>query len=310
MKKNLPTFVGIGAQRAGTTWLYKQFVQHPEIWIPPIKELHVFDKKILETPSPIERLFSSKKPERKTMIKGSQKIVKYLSELKLFTAQWWIKWVFGYYDNNWYRSLFSQGLSYPASGEITPKYAILAEKDVARLKDINPDLKIILMIRHPIERAWSAVRFFTSRGTFKIKINADDDIVKLLKTSRIVRHGDYERTLDIYLKYFDSQQILICFYDAILFDSVALLSGITNFLGVSSYQPEEVDDKTIVNSSPKHNISPKVKDYLIETYNPMINRLSKSLGSYATVWNEMQSSYQMEFYDKYPISKLSPIIHP
>jgi len=39
----LPTFLGIGAPRAGTTWLHANLKKHPEIWLTPVKEIHYFD---------------------------------------------------------------------------------------------------------------------------------------------------------------------------------------------------------------------------------------------------------------------------
>lgn len=39
----LPDFLGIGAQKAGTTWLHEQLRAHPGIHLPPRKELHYFD---------------------------------------------------------------------------------------------------------------------------------------------------------------------------------------------------------------------------------------------------------------------------
>ena len=36
-------FLGIGAQKAGTTWLGVYFARHPEVYFSPIKELHFFD---------------------------------------------------------------------------------------------------------------------------------------------------------------------------------------------------------------------------------------------------------------------------
>ncbi len=39
-----PDFLCIGAQRSGTTWLHHNLRQHPEIWMPPLKELHYFDE--------------------------------------------------------------------------------------------------------------------------------------------------------------------------------------------------------------------------------------------------------------------------
>ena len=39
----LPDFLGIGAQKSGTTWLHHNLSQHPGVWMPPVKELHYFD---------------------------------------------------------------------------------------------------------------------------------------------------------------------------------------------------------------------------------------------------------------------------
>ena len=42
-----PDFIGIGAQKAGTTWLHRNLQLHPQIWMPR-KEVHYFDRKIHE----------------------------------------------------------------------------------------------------------------------------------------------------------------------------------------------------------------------------------------------------------------------
>jgi hypothetical protein len=39
-----PDFLCIGAQKAGTRWLYDQVAAHPGAWLPPIKELHFFNR--------------------------------------------------------------------------------------------------------------------------------------------------------------------------------------------------------------------------------------------------------------------------
>jgi hypothetical protein len=38
----LPTFIGLGAQRAGTTWAYNCLAEHPEVFMTKKKELHFF----------------------------------------------------------------------------------------------------------------------------------------------------------------------------------------------------------------------------------------------------------------------------
>ena len=40
----MPDFIGIGTQKAGTTWLYDMLAQNPSVWLPPLKELHYFDR--------------------------------------------------------------------------------------------------------------------------------------------------------------------------------------------------------------------------------------------------------------------------
>ena len=41
--KNAPDFLGVGMQKAGTSWLYEQLRNHPDAWLPKRKELHFFD---------------------------------------------------------------------------------------------------------------------------------------------------------------------------------------------------------------------------------------------------------------------------
>ena len=44
-------FLGIGVQKSATSWLFKNLKNHPDIWMPPRKELHYFDRD-LKYPSP------------------------------------------------------------------------------------------------------------------------------------------------------------------------------------------------------------------------------------------------------------------
>ncbi len=40
----LPNFIGIGAQRAGTTWLHRCLSEHPQVFVPQPKEVHFFNR--------------------------------------------------------------------------------------------------------------------------------------------------------------------------------------------------------------------------------------------------------------------------
>lgn len=39
-----PNFIGLGAARAGSTWIARNLMQHPDIFLPGKKELHYFDR--------------------------------------------------------------------------------------------------------------------------------------------------------------------------------------------------------------------------------------------------------------------------
>lgn len=44
----LPTFIGIGAPKAGTTWLFRCLQAHPEVFMAPAKETNFFDYRTIE----------------------------------------------------------------------------------------------------------------------------------------------------------------------------------------------------------------------------------------------------------------------
>ncbi len=104
---DLLTFVGIGAQKSGTTTLWKILSQHPQVTVPDQKEVHYFDY-----------------PEH--YILGEE----------------------------WYKSQFPTENNSTICGEITPYY--LFHPGVPRkLSRITKHPKIIVVLRNPVDRAWS-----------------------------------------------------------------------------------------------------------------------------------------------------------
>src|SRR3954452_15598229 len=122
-----PDFLVIGAQRAGTTWLHRVLRQHPRLWLPPVKELHYFDK--LAT----TRTYLDAKERRRVRMKGL-----------LSLDPWLFRYWFGRRGDRWYAKLFDaaqqNGL---LAGEITPAYATLDEQVLRRIERINGEVKLI-----------------------------------------------------------------------------------------------------------------------------------------------------------------------
>jgi Sulfotransferase family len=154
-----PDFICIGAQKAGTTWLYFNLNLQTGFSMLPIKEFHYFDRS--ETYPSMNTLSVTRACERlrsPAFCKlTAKRILRALARANLRRACWWAKYSFSDYSDSWYRSLFAaeRGIT----GDITPSYSILNEEDVRRMHATAPHAKIIFLIRNPIDRAWSMFRF-------------------------------------------------------------------------------------------------------------------------------------------------------
>ena len=63
-------FIGVGARKAGTTWIYKQLKKHPQIFTPSSKELSYFSSKIYREEFPIDWYFDQFKKKNLNQICG------------------------------------------------------------------------------------------------------------------------------------------------------------------------------------------------------------------------------------------------
>ena len=322
MTDNKPAFLGIGAHKAGTSWLYTQLAKHPDVYMPPKKEIHFFDRSpqylspnTLAVSSPILRLLTSDKWDISTRIKDLLRIVKYTLARDFDTANWYKKWSFGYCDEDWYRDLFSHTRGVKTCGEITPDYSMLKPEDVSIIKAINPDMKFIFMLRNPVERAWSMIRYGSGRGRLEVNLASTDEIIYALQQPGVILRGDYEKTLDTYLQQFDSSQFLVCFYDAIKHNPTGLMNDIAKFLQVDPFPQGAINATKRVNASKPRPMPNIVREYLLETYAPSIERISESFGSYASLWQGskipvLSGNVNNDFGSADNSLKLPPTVHP
>ncbi len=293
MAKNPNThvdFICIGAQKAGTTWLFSRLNELSEFSLPYIKELHYFDRSpiypsssFLAEKSPIKR-FTNKE----WLKLAKKRIPKRFKGLK--KVKWFSHYFFSRYDDAFYLSLFKnlEGIK----GEITPSYSILNDADVKKMHTLLPNTKIILLLRNPIDRAWSHFRFhLTKQG---IQDYSTIDIKYILdffeKEDQVLR-SDYIKTINTYSKYYPKDQFMIGFYDAITENPKELLTDIVSFIGGDTTKIDaECDLQAKDNVSVKFEMPEEVKSYLKNKYTKDLKVLSDKLGSYATQWHNMQSS--------------------
>jgi len=283
-------FMGIGVQNSATSWLSKNLRNHPECWLPPRKELHYFDRS-LQYPSPSflatddfqERLKSNEEHN----IKFRKKMHNIFDNIKIngsmSTLNWFKCYLYGTPSAAWYRSLFLEGEG-KIKGEITPAYSILTKQDIMHIKTLFPQIKIILLLRDPIERAWSQIRFFMKVGRLR-QDSSIEEIKALIESPIQVTRGDYLDILQRWQSVFPSSQIFIGYYDEIQESPQKFLYKVFDFLGLDTTKStyKSIDEQ--INVSISKEIPPEIKSYLKEKYLEEMKILSTILPSeYIKKW--------------------------
>lgn len=283
-------FLGIGAQKSATTWLDHNLRRHPDVWLPPIKELHYFDRspeypstnRLAET-HPIPRLLGGGEPRRRLRTRVKQALLEQVRRKDWDRFRWMMRYHLGTYDDEWYLSLFG-GAEDKVKGEITPSYSILSLADVQHIQRILPHLKIILLLRNPIERAWSHFRYVRDKG--RIQQSGDPaDIKRFMDSSEQELRSNYVRTIDNWTSCFPREQLFIAFYDDVVEGPVGLLNSVFTFLGVNKTEfrgLEGVREK--VNVSTRANIPPVVELHLAVKYHSMLQELAGRIGGRSQEW--------------------------
>jgi len=210
-------FLCIGAPRCGTTWLHHALRQHPDIFLPPVKELRHFagTRSATEHQSQAEQILqlNLSPPER------------------LFAEKWQ---AYDSSDDQSFEDLFnsvSAHTAYVAMGEISPIYCTLGHQKVARLKRaVGADAKIIFLMRNPIERDISHLALLASNEARAVETL--DDARGILSRPSFSKRSDYERTLRIWKEAFGEENLLVAFPEQIKEAPLDLIRRICEFLKV------------------------------------------------------------------------------
>lgn len=292
-----PDFLGIGVQKAGTSWLAGNLAKHPDLWLAPEKELHYFDRApryaspdYLAAASRLRRFIGRGRAERVTRAYLIERIQNTVRKKKWENLPRDLNFVFSRYDDDWYRSLFTPGIG-KICGEYTPSYAILELEDIQHVHSINPDMKVIIVLRDLVERQWSYVRFVSKRR-YNSTLEIDLPIVKKYadEPGQDLR-SDYTRMISQWRSIFPEEQIFIGFYDDIVARPREFLLEVFQFLGADSSEKHLTKwVSTQMNASPKQEMPADIRRYLTEKYLPQTEKLSNMIGGHSTDWLERMKS--------------------
>lgn len=212
MPKTFKRFFVIGTAKSGTTSIYQYLSQHPDIFLPNVKEIHYYSNATSKND------FDFIKPKSNKTY--HTKVIK---------------------DEQAYNSLFEKASKETYLGDCSPSY-FYDENAAKRIYDDYPESKLIVVLRDPIDRAYS--QFLMER---RIGIEANENFLDALKTDfendkdRIwgidhlyVDHGMYFKQLQGFRKFFRDDQILCLSFQDITKNTEEALKDILNFLEIDS----------------------------------------------------------------------------
>lgn len=204
----LPTFVIIGAMKAGTTSLYHYLAQHPEIQMASTKETNFFSGPPNGIPYP-------------TGLKRIERLADY-------------------------EQLFDPAVA--VRGEASPSYAVYPQRKGVpeRMSDLVPDAKLIYLVRDPVARAVSQYQHHVSYENERRSIEAALDPSD--PDGRYTSPSFYAAQLERYLEYFSMDNILVLDQADLLADRQSTLREVFAFLEVDeTFYSREFDKEMNTN---------------------------------------------------------------
>lgn len=233
------SFLGIGAQKAGTTWLYEQLCQHPQLAFPLGKEAHFWNR-----------------------AHDAPAVADYLQRLAATQA---------------------------LAGEITPAYGMLPLATIREIYAHAPQLRLIYIMRNPLQRAWSAALMALQRAEMRIDEASDQWFIDHFHSAGSRMRGDYETCLRNWRAVFPAEQLLVLRFEEIAAAPAALLNRCFQHLGVAPQTVEELQQRGCqqrIFAGTGETLRPSLEPVLRRLYAQPIQQLAQYLNTDLSAWLE------------------------
>ena len=232
----------IGVVKGGSTSLYHYLDQHPEIYLPPIKETNHFAKADINHADFLPEYATDVRIDLDAYFKKGMPEQIHIAHVD---------------QDEHYAALYAKTTRETAIGDVSNSYMICPSAAQA-IKDFNPKAKLIVILRNPIKRAWSQYLMNlreakTSSKDFVSELKAD---AARPKTGWGVNHqylelGKYDEQLERYFKLFPAAQIKVIFYERYRDHAEETLKEICDFLHVDASFVFDLSSKKNTASLPR-----------------------------------------------------------
>lgn len=172
-------------------------------------------------------------------------------------------------------------------GEICPSYAPLSDERIALIASVMPELKIIYVLRNPMERAFSALRMdINIVKKYQDKTLSERSLMEILENdAHYVEFSRYTKHLRAWKRHFSDERFLVCFFEDIKSRPMWMLEQICAHLNLSA--PGGWDEQALMEkifSSPDMEMPKAVQIFLREQLDEELNMLHAMFGQRVEHW--------------------------
>ena len=236
--KPSPTIlIGIGAQKAGTSWLFEYLRSHPQCYFRAVKELHYFNQWQRKGLGGVRRALIAK---RKELIARNGQVRSFLSRAVADLAEF-IELIgeqerLATPGHGAYLTYLRSGWAdQKIIGEVTPAYSMCSGEEFTEMLGLSADVRFIYLLRDPVERVWSASRMAARTQNpmgIEAEVFAAEHFDQFLKGGNLPVMGrtDYQKTLRVVSETIPSERLLVLFYEELFRPETA--RRITQFLQI------------------------------------------------------------------------------
>jgi len=202
-----PSFVVAGAARSGTTALTEALRSHPDVFVTTPKEPHylALAGRDLNFTGPGDNMMINREAITSREV---------------------------------YLGLYPREHEYTALGEGSVSTLYYYEHSIPRLQSINPDVRVVLLLREPVARAYSSFQLLRAQGYEPL----DEFLAAVEDEPRRVRAGwfhmwhylgmsHYADSVECLVRALGRDQIGIWFYDELVAEPSRTIDEVLRFLG-------------------------------------------------------------------------------
>lgn len=217
-----PNFLVVGAAKTGTTSLHAYLEQHPDVFMPTKENFFFISELYRDNHLP----YPAQRPK---------------AEIE--------------FDEQAYLAPYAKAENFAARGEVATGYLYYHQTAIPRIKAmLGADIKLMAILRHPVERIWSGYTFFSrdlhEKLPFEEAMAAEAD-----RTAKgwdfmwhYAAHSRYAESVRAYQEAFPNFRVF--FFDDLKVDPAGFMRSVFSFLEVDPNIDLDLTEKN-VSGAPK-----------------------------------------------------------